>query len=365
MKDTLMIIKILCGATFLHIFVNMRTGFNIDLSGRNTFRMKVSCRCLVEYENVEELRDALADPSLPRPLFPIGGASNLLFTSDFPGTLLHCGMKNIKRLGPDRVYADAGVVWDDFCAWCASEGLWGPENLSHIPGEVGASAVQNIGAYGREVCELIESVECVDTRDASKITIPASECEYAYRDSRFKHDWKWRYVVTGVVYRVSLEPVPVLDYGHVREAVVERFGTDDPSRLTPAMIRETVTSIRKGKLPEVDELGSAGSFFRNPCVSQESFATVREVALRESLGSVPHFDLEDGSVKIPAAWLIDKCGWKGMSRGGAAVFNKQPLVIVNWTGEAVPEDVMSLAEGIRASVKEKFGVELSREVEYV
>ena len=312
----------------------MRTCFNVDLTGMNTFRMKVSSRCLVEWSSVDELRDAIADPSLPRPLFPIGGGSNLLFTKDFPGTVLHCSMKGIRRLGPDRVHVDAGVVWDDFCAWCADNNLWGPENLSYIPGEVGASAVQNIGAYGKEVCELIESVECVDIRDSSLVTIPASECEYSYRDSRFKHDWKWRYVVTGV-------------------------------ELTPAMVRETVTFIRKGKLPEVDELGSAGSFFRNPCVSPEVFSIVREIADKDSLGPVPHFELEDGTVKIPAAWLIDKCGWKGMSRGGAAVYIKQPLVIVNWTGSAIPEDVMSLAEGIRSSVKERFGVDLNREVEYV
>ena len=343
----------------------MRTVFNFDLGGMNTFRMRVSCRCLVEYDNVEELQEAAADPSLPRPLFPIGGGSNLLFTRDFPGTVLHGTIKGIKRLDSGRVYAGAGVVWDDFCAWCAENGLWGPENLSYIPGTVGASAVQNIGAYGREVCELIASVECVDTKDYSRVTIPAEECGYAYRDSKFKKEWKGRYIVTGVVYRVSVDPVPILDYGHVREAVKERLGTDDPAALTPSMIRETVTSIRRGKLPEVDELGSAGSFFRNPVVSSEVFASVCGIALKDSLGPVPHFDLGDGTVKIPAAWFIDKCGWKGKSHGGAAVFEKQPLVIVNQSGEAAPDDVVALAAEIQKSVKERFGVELSREVEYV
>lgn len=274
-------------------------------------------------------------------------------------------MKKIQRLSPDRVHADAGVVFDDLCAWCADNNLWGPENLSYIPGEVGASAVQNIGAYGMEACELIESVECVDTRDASVIIIPKSECEYAYRDSRFKHDWKWRYIVIGVIFRVSQTPSPVLDYGHVREAVKERFGTDDPAELTPLMIRETVTSIRKTKLPEVEEFGSAGSFFRNPCVAKDVYTKVCETAQNESLGAVPHFDLEDGTVKIPAAWLIDKCGWKGKSHGGAAVFHKQPLVIVNQTGESSPDDVVALAKAIQDSVKERFGIDLNREVEYV
>jgi len=343
----------------------MKIGHNMDLSGMNTFRMRVSCRCLVEYSSVEELREALVDSSLPRPFFPIGGGSNLLLTGDYPGTILHCGMTGITRLDERRVHADAGVIWDDFCAWCASEGLWGPENLSYIPGEVGASAVQNIGAYGRESGELIETVECVDTADCSIINIPAVECRYGYRESRFKNDWKGRYIVTGVVFKVSPEALPVLDYGHVREAVIERFGEAALSSLTPGMVRETVISIRRSKLPEVDELGSAGSFFRNPCVDPTIFEAVRETAERESLGIVPHFILGDGSVKIPAAWLIDKCGWKGKSVGGASVYQRQPLVIVNNTGEATPDDVVSLAAGIQDSVREKFGIDLEREVEYV
>ena len=343
----------------------MKISWDIDLGGMNTFRMRVRCRCLVEYDNVEELRDALSDPSLPRPFFPIGGGSNLLFTKDFPGTVLHGTIKGIKKLDSDRVYAGSGVVWDDFCAWCADNNLWGPENLSYIPGEVGASAVQNIGAYGREVCELISSVECVDTRDATIISIPAADCRYAYRDSIFKKEWKGRYIVTGVIFKVSETPDPVLDYGHVREAVIESFGAGALEKLTPAMVRATVTTIRKTKLPEVEEFGSAGSFFRNPCVAKDVYIKVCETAQNESLGEVPHFDLEDGSVKIPAAWLIDKCGWKGKSHGGAAVFQKQPLVIVNQTGESSPDDVVALAKAIQDSVKERFGIDLNREVEYV
>ena len=317
----------------------------------NTFRMRVSCRCFVEYESVEELKAVLSDSSLPRPFFPLGGGSNLLFTKDYPGTVLHCGMKTIKGLGSGRVYADAGVVWDDFCAWCASKGLWGPENLSYIPGEVGASAVQNIGAYGREAGELIESVSCVEAGASNVVVIPAGECGYAYRDSRFKHDWKGRYFVTGVTFRLSEEPKPELDYGHVREAVKEKYGTDDPDLLTPAMIREVVTDIRKGKLPEVSELGSAGSFFRNPYVDARSLEAIRNKAQEENLGNVPSFTIGGDCFKVPAAWLIDKCGWKGKELGGAAVFEKQPLVLVNKSGEASPDEVIALEEEIRATVK--------------
>ena len=324
----------------------MIKGYYIDLGGMNTFRMKVACRCFVEYESVEELKAVLADSSLPRPFFPLGGGSNLLFTKDYPGTVLHCGMKTIRDLGSGRVYADAGVVWDDFCAWCASKGLWGPENLSYIPGEVGASAVQNIGAYGREAGELIESVSCVEVGTGSEVVIPAGDCEYAYRDSRFKHDWKGRYFVTGVTFRLSEEPKPELDYGHVREAVKEKFGTDDPAILTPAMIREVVTDIRKSKLPEVTELGSAGSFFRNPYVDGKILEAIRNKAQEENLGVVPSFTIGDDCFKVPAAWLIDKCGWKGKELGGAAVFEKQPLVLVNKSGETSPEEIIALEKAI-------------------
>ena len=343
----------------------MRKGFDIDLSGMNTFRMKVSCRCFVEYHSEEELKEILSDPSLPRPFFHIGGGSNLLFTGDFPGTVLHCGMNEIRPLGQGRVYAEAGVIWDEFCSWCASEGLWGPENLSYIPGEVGASAVQNIGAYGREAGELIESVSCIDSRTLESIVIPSVECAYAYRDSRFKHDWKGRYFMIGVTFKLSEKPAPELDYGHVREAIIARYGTDDAAALTPTMVREVVTEIRQSKLPEVSELGSAGSFFRNPYVDAERLESIRETADKEGLGKVPSFEAGDGRYKIPAAWLIDKCGLKGQRLGGAAVYEKQPLVIVNHSGSASPEDVIKLEERIRATVLDKFGVVLEKEVEYV
>lgn len=331
----------------------------------NTFRMRVSCRCFVEYGSLAELKTVLSDESLPRPFFPLGGGSNLLFTRDFPGTILHCGMKGIRDLGSGRVYAEAGVVWDDFCAWCASKGIWGPENLSYIPGEVGASAVQNIGAYGREAGELIESVSCVEAGTGNEVVILAGECGYAYRDSRFKHDWKGRYFVTGVTFKLSTEPEPELDYGHVREAVKERYGTDDPVVLTPAMVREVVTEIRKGKLPEVSELGSAGSFFRNPYVDAKTLEAIRNKAQEENLGNVPSFTIGEDCFKVPAAWLIDKCGWKGKQLGGAAVYDRQPLVLVNKSGEASPEEIISLEQEIRASVKMEFGVNLDKEVEYV
>lgn len=344
-----------------------------DLRRFNTFGMDVKAACFIEYGSLEELESIFACPGdFPQPFFHIGGGSNLLFTGDFPGTILHSGIKFIRILGEREpeggavVRVGSGVVFDEFCRWCAETGFWGPENLSLIPGEVGASAVQNIGAYGREVGDIILCVECFDTEERCTTRIPVSDCNYAYRDSFFKHEGKGRYIVTAVEFLLKKEYSPLLGYGHVRESAVAAFGTEvvDGGRLTPGMMRDLVISIRNGKLPDPKETGSAGSFFRNPFVSEEEYSYVEKVAERDGLGPVPHFPA-GGRVKIPAAWLIDKCGWKGKSEGNAGVWHNQPLVIVNLTGKATPEEIMTLENKIISSVRERFGVELSPEVEHV
>ena len=261
------------------------------------------------------------------------------------------------------VSVGAGVVFDDFCAWAAREGLWGVENLSYIPGEVGASAVQNIGAYGVEVKDVIHKVYCYDTVREEFVSFDVEECDYAYRDSAFKDpEVKGRYVVTHVVFALSREAMPKLDYGHLAEAVA-----DMQLSVTPALIRKVIIKIRKEKLPEPSVMGSAGSFFKNPVIAADHFARVEAVAKAEhGLDyKVPHYDLPDGMVKVPAAWLIEQCGWKGRRSGGAAVWEKQPLVIVNYTGEAYPEEIVGLEKRIIASVKSKFDIELHPEVEHI
>ena len=292
------------------------------------------------------------------------------------------------------VSVGAGVVFDDFCAWAAKEGLWGVENLSYIPGEVGASAVQNIGAYGVEVKDVIRKVYCYDTQEEEFVHFDVEECGYGYRDSIFKRpEIKGRYIVTHVVFALSRAPQPKLEYGHLKDAVAEVAssssdprlrklrhplaggGTSLPSDaasageagLTPEMIRKVIIKIRKEKLPEPSVKGSAGSFFKNPVVPMEHFLKI-EAAAKAEHGSdykVPHYDLPDGMVKIPAAWMIEQCGWKGKRSGGAAVWDKQPLVIVNHTGEAYPEEIIGLEKRIIASVRTRFGVELHPEVEHV
>ena len=377
----------------------INTTYYQDLTKMNTFGMKVKARCFMEYDSVADLVD-IEFEELARPVLHIGGGSNLLFTDDFKGTVLHSKINFIEILeeGSDvLVSVGSGVVFDDFCAWAAKEGLWGVENLSYIPGEVGASAVQNIGAYGVEVKDVIRKVYCYDTVEEEFVSFGVEECEYGYRDSVFKDpEVKGRYIVTHVVFALSRTPQPRLDYGHLRDAVMASSVSlsSDPrpatsslthplagggmslpsdteeammSRLTPALIRKVIIKIRKEKLPEPSVMGSAGSFFKNPVITAEHFARI-EAAVRSELGAeykVPHYDLPDGMVKVPAAWMIEQCGWKGRRSGGAAVYDKQPLVIVNYTGDAYPEEIVGLERRIIASVKAKFDIDLHPEVEHI
>lgn len=335
----------------------MRIKFKYDLSSQNTFRMKVSCECFVEYETAKEL-EGLNFDRLPQPFLHIGEGSNLLFTKDFPGTVLHSNIEYVKYVdvGLDEVpvIVGAGVGFDSFVSEMCRHGLWGAENLSMIPGEVGAAAVQNIGAYGVEVKDIISGVVCFDLKERRKVRFTTAECRYGYRTSIFKEaENRGRYVVTGVLFRLSRKPSPTLEYKGIREAL----GGKTPT--SPLEVREAVMRIRREKLPAVEEVGSAGSFFKNPVVSREEFGRISPD------GTAPHYELPDGSVKVPAAWLIDRCGFKGVTEGGAAVYEKQPLVIVNATGEASPEDVLALERRIIDGVRERFGVTLHPEVEHI
>ena len=361
----------------------INTSYYQDLTKMNTFGMKVKARCFMEYDSVADLVD-IEFSELARPVLHIGGGSNLLFTDDFKGTILHSKIDFIEILDdcPDShpepssdchfdraerveksvlVSVGAGTVFDDFCAWAAKEGLWGVENLSYIPGEVGASAVQNIGAYGVEVKDVIRRVYCYDTVEEEFVNFSVEECEYGYRDSVFKDpEIKGRYIVTHVVFALSREPQPRLDYGHLREAVAGET-------LTPALIRKVIIRIRKEKLPEPSVMGSAGSFFKNPVISVEHFARI-EAAAKAEHGpdcKVPHYVVSNDAIKLPAAWLIEQCGWKGKRSGGAAVWEKQPLVIVNYTGNAYPEEIIGLERRIIASVKSKFDIDLHPEVDHI
>ena len=354
----------------------MRDFENYSLKAHNTFGIEAKCSRFLEYENVAEAQEVAGIlRESDTPYIIIGGGSNLLLTQDFDGIVVHSRLmgtgpvsREMQLMGPVPVSCGSGEVWDDVVAYCIAHGLYGMENLSLIPGDVGASAVQNIGAYGVEVKDILADIRAYDRKEGRFVHIAPATCGYGYRTSRFKTEWKGRYIITAVTYRLSREPRPVLDYGGIRKALENRsFGLrpqDDNNchseqseeSLTPQVIRDTIIGIRREKLPDPAVTGSAGSFFCNPVVPEEVFKSIE--------GNPPHYEVE-GGIKIPAAWLIEQCGFKGARLGGAQVYPRQPLVIVNATGEASPQEIIGLEKQVIDAVREKFGITLHPEVEHV
>lgn len=333
-----------------------------DLTAHNTFGIAARCRRFVEFCTVDELQNVLsALTDADRPLLVIGGGSNLLLTQDYDGTVLHsaiCGISVVDETDNTLlVRAGSGETWDDFVAKCVDREWFGAENLSLIPGDVGASAVQNIGAYGTEAKDIIYNVEAVDIDTGHVVVFPAEECGYAYRQSRFKQEWKGRYVITHVTYRLSRTFVPHLDYGNIR-AELGRLGISTP---IAKQLRSVIIDVRNAKLPDPAVEGNAGSFFMNPVVTREKY---EDIAEEYGPDCVPHYTVDDGHEKIPAGWMIEKCGWKGRTLGRAGVHSRQALVLVN-RGGATGSDVLALCEAVRHDVKEKFGIDIHPEVNIV
>ena len=321
----------------------------------NTFGLDVKARQFLEYTSVDELRSLLPQLHGKRWMH-VGCGSNLLFTTDYDGIILHSAMKGIREVKRDAAHvwveASSGVVWDDFVGYTVAHGFYGAENLSYIPGEVGASAVQNIGAYGVEACQLISEVRTLEADTGQERTFAVGECEYAYRSSIFKHALKGQYVVTSVVFKLSLTFQPDLDYGALRRELEAR--SIAPDSLTAEQLRQLIIEVRKAKLPDPDEIGSAGSFFMNPVVNHAKFE-----ALLQKYPDMPHYPMGNG-VKIPAGWMIEQCGWKGKSLGRAGVYAKQALVLVN-LGGATGQEIVALSLAIRHDVKERFGIDIHPE----
>lgn len=337
----------------------MRDIENFNLSAYNTFGIDVSCRRFVEFEDASEVTPLLCSlTEADLPLLIIGGGSNLLFTGDFPGTVLRSAIKGVEMDSEDGhviVRCGSGELWDDIVSLCVDHGWYGAENLSLIPGDVGATAVQNIGAYGVEVKDLIWSVEAVDVSTGLKVELQPSECEYGYRDSRFKHDWKGKYFITAVTYRFSETFTPHLDYGNIRSEL-EKKGIAKP---TARQLRQTIIDIRQSKLPDVKVEGNAGSFFVNPVVSYEKYKELQAL-----YPEMPHFTIDEQHEKIPAGWLIEKCGWKGRTLGRAGVHDRQALVLVN-KGGATGREVLNLCEQVREDVYAHFGIKIYTEVNII
>ncbi len=329
---------------------------DFSLLSHNTFGIDVKAACFLEYRSVEELHELIARELITMPYLHIGGGSNLLFTKDYPGTVLHSLIGGIEVLSENDeevlLRVGAGVQWDDFVSYCVEHDWYGVENLSLIPGEVGASAVQNIGAYGVEVKDLITSVETVNIRGEERV-YSVDECGYAYRKSIFKQPEMKEVFITYVCFRLSKKESYTLDYGSIRQEL-ENY----PAVTLPVM-RRVIIGIRESKLPDPKVTGNAGSFFMNPIVPRVQFE-----ALQQEYPRIPFYELANGTVKIPAGWMIDQCGWKGKALGPAAVHDKQALVLVN-RGGAKGSDVIALSDAVRASVRDKFGIDIHPEVNIV
>lgn len=327
---------------------------NQSLLAYNTFRLNVQSKRYAEYDSEAELKELLRRFAGER-ILPLGKGSNVLFVNDFEGVVLRSRMQKARTLAEKGasvdIEVDGGLELDSLIAQTVNMGLGGLENLSHIPGTVGACAVQNVGAYGVEIQDVIQKIYAMEISSRQVREFSVNECEYGYRQSIFKTKLRGRYIVTRVVFRLSFNWIAHLDYKGVRERI-----EGEP---TLQKIRDAIITIRREKLPDVDKIGSAGSFFKNPIVSAE-----RLTELREQWSDMPYYFVDSGHFKLSAAWLIEHCGLKGKQVGGARVYDKQPLVIIN-AHQASSGDIISLAEQIMTTVRAKTGIELSPEVEYV
>jgi UDP-N-acetylmuramate dehydrogenase len=338
--------------------------YHQSLLPHNTFGMEVLAQVFAEYDTPEDLVQALRHPDVAeRPLLLIGAGSNLLFTKDFLGAVLHSRIKGINVVDETRsaegeewvtVRVGSGVVWDDFCAWTVRNGLRGVENLSGIPGECGAAAVQNIGAYGTEIADCVTEVETVEVSTGQRRTFSREECRYGYRSSFFKEQEQWgHWAVTYVDLRLARHGQANLSYRQLQEALGGRVDA------TPSEVREAVLALRNGKLPDPKEVGNAGSFFKNPIVPRAKAEELQAV-----YPFMPTHPVDAKRVKIPAGWLIEQCGWKGRTVGRAGVYEKQSLVLVN-RGGAEPQEIVELSKSIVRTVQDRFGITIEPEVNII
>ena len=336
----------------------MKVQNDISLKKYNTFGLDYKADRMIHITSEEEIVSFLASKNPDKKnLLIIGGGSNILLISDFKGTIIHPEFGGIQIEAVDKdsvlVSAGAGVIWDNLVEWSVKNDFGGLENLSLIPGHVGATPVQNIGAYGAEVKDTIEKVRTVSIKDGSITEFTNSDCRFGYRNSIFKGENKGKFIVIRVYFRLSTNWSPKLDYGPLN-AEIRSIG-----KPTIANMRQAVINIRKRKLPDPKVTGNAGSFFKNPVISISAAQNLRDIYPELSV-----YDDPSGGIKLAAGWLIDKCGWKGKRIGDAGVHEKQALVLVNY-GRASGKDIYDLSEAIREAVLDKFGIGLEREVEVV
>lgn len=336
----------------------MRIEQNYSLEKHNTFHLPVKTRWFMEYDTEEELGRILRDEYFQECLsLHIGSGSNLLFVNDFNGIIFHSRIQGITVADEtaDEIVLRIGAAekWDDVVAYAVKQGYGGIENLSYIPGEAGAAAIQNIGAYGVEIKNVIEKVETYNQLTFERRVFNRDECQYGYRSSYFKNEHNDPHIVTYIQIRLSKHPQSFsLDYGNLKEELAGRA-------LTLEHVREAVIAIRKRKLPDPADYGNAGSFFMNPVIPVAQFERLKQI-----YPDMPFYPAVEGKIKVPAGWLIDRCGFRGKQHGEVGVYEKQALVLVN-LGGATGHEIALVAESIRMAVKQRFDIELMPEVKYV
>lgn len=333
---------------------------NVSLLPYNTFGIDVTCRYFVEVTTADELKEVLLDDELNTlPILVVGGGSNMLLTQRFDGLVIKISMHGIEKVKEDAshvwIKAAAGEVWHELVLYCIDKGYGGIENLSLIPGQVGAAPMQNIGAYGVELKEVFEQLEAMEVATGELHTFDSDACQFGYRNSVFKNELKGKYIITSVTLKLQKQPTFNTSYGAIQNTL-EEMGIDE---LSIQNISKAVIAIRSSKLPNPKEIGNAGSFFKNPEVRPELFARIQE-----KYPDAPNYPLPSGKIKVPAGWLIEQCGWKGKQIGNTGAHKHQALVLVNYGG-ATGNEVKQLATDIQRSVKEKFGIDISPEVNII
>lgn len=331
---------------------------NINLTPLTTFGVQVNSRYFSTFTSTEELCSLLNEVN-GRELLILGGGSNVLFINDFKGVTLKNEIKGItiQKEDAEHVYlkVGAGENWHSFVIHTVEKGWGGIENLSLIPGSVGASPMQNIGAYGVEIKDVFESLEAIEIETGELHTFSASDCNFGYRESVFKRALKGRFVITSVTYRLTKKPQLNTSYGAI-EKELENRGIKNP---TIKDISDVVISIRQSKLPDPKDIGSGGSFFKNPIIPTATY-----LAIKKNHENIPSYPIDENTVKIPAGWLIDRAGWKGKRFGNYGVYEKQALVLVNYS-DAKGQELYQLSKDIITDVFEKYGIELEREVNII
>ena len=331
---------------------------NHPLRDLNTFHVDAGARYFCECRSIKDLRELISYPVfLKGPRLILGDGSNILFSDDFNGLVIRPHILGREIIDEDRstvkIQVGAGENWDDFVAWTATWDFGGIENLSLIPGSVGSSPIQNIGAYGVEAEHAIERVFAIDILTGQKLTFENEACRFGYRDSIFKGSWKHKCIVTSVVFRLAKKPVLNTGYQQVADKMAGK------ARQNVETMRQVIIEIRESKLPDPDKLGNAGSFFKNPVIPEAEFES-----LFKKYPDIPSYPAPAGARKIPAAWMIEQCGWKGKRLGDAGTFEKQPLVLVNH-GNATGRQILDLAKSIEEDVAVKYGIKLEKEVNIV